>query len=156
MEEPSVILQRNSTLSKNREIFTLGTSQRNLEEFIKILKHYQIELIIDVRRWPKSKKFSHFNKENLIKALEAENISYLHLEELGGYRREGYEKYMSSERFSQALERVIKEAENKRVCLICAEKAYFRCHRRFIAQALKERGFWVKHIFEIGRVYEER
>lgn len=156
MEEPFATPLKTSFSSKNKEIFTLGTSRRTISEFIEILKFYEIKLVVDVRRWPKSKNFPHFNQENLAKVLKEENIGYLHLEDLGGYRKEGYETYMSSSVFSKALERVIKEAERKKVCLVCAEKAYFRCHRKYIAKALKNRGYSVKHIFEIGKLLEEK
>lgn len=136
------------------EIFTLGTSTRELREFFEILKYYEIELVIDIRRWPVSKKFPHFNKEYLAGVLKNEGIEYLHLEDLGGFRKEGYEEYMKSQAFLKALLRVIEEAKRKRVCLICAERFPWRCHRRFIGRALKERGFSVKHILEIGRIYE--
>lgn len=153
-EEPSATPQKNSSSSKSKEIFTLGTSTRDLTEFLEILKYYEIELVIDVRRWPLSKKYTHFNKENLAEVLRIAGIEYLHFEALGGYRKEGYEEYMKSEDFSKALFEVIKEAERKRVCLVCAERFPWKCHRRFIAYALKERGFAVKHILELGKVYQ--
>lgn len=154
MEELFVIPQKNSSLSKNREIFTLGTSTRALSEFVEILKYYQIELVIDVRRWPLSRRNPSFNKDSLEKVLWKEGIEYLHLEDLGGFRKEGYEEYMKSKAFKIALKRVIKEAERKRACLICAERFPWKCHRRFIAQALKEKGFFITHILEPGKVYE--
>ncbi len=156
VEEPFVTLPKNSSSSKNREIFTLGTSTRTLSEFVEILKFYEVELVIDVRRWPKSKNFPHFNKENLERILKKVGIEYLHLEDLGGYRKEGYEEYMKSRSFSEALKRVIKEAERKRVCIVCAERFPFRCHRKFISQALKGKGFSVKHILGLENIYESK
>ena len=70
------------------KIYTLGTSNRKIEEFLEILEKYSIQTVIDVRRWPTSKWFEHFKKENLQKILEEKNIKYFHFEELGGYRYE--------------------------------------------------------------------
>ena len=50
-------------------IYTLGTSNRSIEEFLEILKFYQIEAVADVRRWPGSQRFPYFKKENLKKLL---------------------------------------------------------------------------------------
>ena len=75
------------------KIYTLGTSNRSIKEFLEILKSYQIQIVIDVRRWPTSKWFEHFKKENLEKILSENNIEYLHFEKLGGYRTGGYEAF---------------------------------------------------------------
>ena len=155
-EELFVTPQKNLSSFKNKEIFTLGTSTRSPSEFLEILRYYQIELVIDVRRWPSSKKFPQYNKASLEKLLREVRIEYLHLEELGGFRKESYEEYMKSEDFLRSLYKVIEMAEKRRVCLICAERFPWNCHRRFIASALKERGFLVKHILELGRIYEPK
>lgn len=62
------------------KIFTIGHSNRNIEEFLTLLKKNKIEVLIDVRRFPSSKKFPWFNKENLSEVLKKENIEYLHFE----------------------------------------------------------------------------
>jgi uncharacterized protein (DUF488 family) len=72
------------------KIYTLGISNRTLEEFLEILKIYSIQTVIDVRRWPTSKWFEDFKKENIQKILEERNIKYFHFEKLGGYREGGY------------------------------------------------------------------
>ena len=72
------------------KIYTLGTSNRPLNEFLEILRKYQIETVVDVRHFPTSKLFPHFKKENLEKFLKESGIEYYHLEKLGGYRKGGY------------------------------------------------------------------
>ena len=129
-------------------IYTLGTSNRSIEEFLEILKFYQIEAVADVRRWPGSQRFSHLKKENLKKFLETKGIKYFHFEKLGGYRKEGYEKYMETEEFKNALQELIDLAKIKLTCIICAEKFPWKCHRRFIAKALEEKGIEALHIIE--------
>jgi uncharacterized protein (DUF488 family) len=137
-------------------IYTLGTSKRTQEEFLEILKFYQIKAIADVRRWPTSQRFPHFKKENLIKILPENSISYHHLEDLGGYRIENYENYMKTSTFKSTLEKLIEIAKNDLTCIICAEKFPWRCHRRFIARALEEKGIEVLHIIEKGKIWKPK
>jgi len=137
-------------------IYTLGTSKRTQEEFLEILKYYQIKAIADVRRWPTSQRFPHFKKENLIKILPENSISYYHLEDLGGYRIENYENYMKTSTFKSALEKLIEIAKNDLTCIICAEKFPWKCHRRFIAKALEEKGIEVLHIIEKGKIWKPK
>jgi uncharacterized protein (DUF488 family) len=135
-----------------RFIYFLGTSNRSIEEFLEILKIYSINLVVDVRRFPTS-KFEHFKKENLEPLLLKENIKYLYLgKELGGYRSQGYESYTYTQEFKKAIE-VLKElSKENTLCIICAERIPFRCHRRFIAQALaKDKELKVLHILEKDR-----
>ncbi|MCS7279837.1 MAG: DUF488 domain-containing protein [Thermodesulfobacteriaceae bacterium] len=137
-------------------VYTLGTSNRSLEEFLEILKYYQILAIADVRRWPVSQRFPHFKKENLSKFLKENNILYYHLEGLGGYRREDYENYMETENFLKVLEELIKIIKNRLTCIICAERFPWKCHRRFISLALEKRGIRVLHILEKERIWEPK
>jgi len=138
------------------KIFTLGHSTRSLEEFLEILKSFKIELVIDVRRFPSSKKFPHFNKENLEKELRKEKIEYLHFPELGGYRKEGYENFSKSEEFSEGVKKFVEIAKEKRVAVLCSELFWWRCHRRYIANALAEKGFEVIHIFDKEKTQEHK
>ena len=70
--------------------FTIGHSNRSLGEFLSLLKKFNIEALIDIRSWPSSKKYPHFNREALEESLKAEGIRYFWLgRELGGYRKNG-------------------------------------------------------------------
>jgi len=138
-------------MTPRRRIFTLGSSNRSAREFLDLLAHYQIEVIVDVRRFPTS-RFDHFIKENLALLLEEKGIAYLYLgEELGGYRSGGYEAYMKSEEFEAGLARLQGVAEKKRVAIMCSERLPWRCHRRHIARTLMERGWQVRHIIDEKR-----
>ena len=87
--------------------------------------------------------------------LARENIEYIYLGVLlGGYREEGYPSYMKSELFSQGIEKLRSYIEDKVSCIVCAEKFYQKCHRRFIAQCLKE-NYAVIHIIEEDCIQEE-
>jgi uncharacterized protein (DUF488 family) len=135
-------------------IFTLGHSTRSLEEFLKILKKFQIELVIDVRRWPSSKKFPWFNKDDLEKELKKNKIDYTHFPELGGYRKEGYMAFSKTEEFSEAIKKLLKVIGKKNAAILCSELLWFRCHRRYIAEKLAMLGHKVIHIFDENRTQE--
>jgi len=137
------------------KFWTIGTSNRSLEEFLGLLGAYQIEAIADVRRFPTS-KHKHFKQENLKASLKQRGIAYHHVTELGGYRKGGYTKYMGTAEFEDGLRYVENLAASKRVAIMCAELLFFRCHRRFIADALKQRGHTVLHIIDEKRSSEHR
>lgn len=140
-----------------KKIYTIGTSNRRLEEFIEILKRYGIETAVDVRSFPKSKRFPHFNQDELSRALQKAGIKYIYLgKELGGFRRGGYEEYMKTENFKAGIEKLEKIGEISITALFCCEKLFLRCHRRFISQELTLRGWKVFHIIEIDRVQEHK
>lgn len=129
-----------------KKIYTIGSSNRSRQEFINLLKAYKIEALLDVRRFPKS-RFPHFEKENLSGNLDKEGFEYFWFgKELGGYRKGGYEKYLDSEEFKKGLSKIEEIAEKKSSCIMCAERFPWKCHRRFIAQALEKNGWRVIHI----------
>jgi len=138
-------------MSGKGPVFTLGTSTRSLEEFLELLHHYGIETLVDVRRFPTS-RFEHFKQENLVTTLAAAGIEYVHLgEELGGYRSGGYEAFMRSETFVRGLQRLEALAGERHVAVVCSERLPWKCHRRFIGHALRQRGWDVHHIIDLGR-----
>lgn len=138
------------------KIFTFGHSTRSIKEFLDILKHFNIELLIDVRRWPTSKKFPWFSKDNLQEELVKENIRYIHYPELGGYRKEGYATFAKTEEFTEALKKLLEMIDNKIAVILCAEKLWFRCHRKYIAERLAEQGNEIIHILDEKTTYEHK
>ncbi|RLF21971.1 MAG: DUF488 domain-containing protein [Thermoprotei archaeon] len=128
------------------KIWTIGYGGRGVEDFINKLKENGIDVVVDVRRWPTSKVIE-YRRENLKRILKEHGIEYVWLgEELGGYRRGGYERYMQSESFKKGIERLMKLAHDHRVCIMCLERSPRGCHRRFIAKRLEELGVEVCHI----------
>ena len=69
------------------DIYTIGHSTHSQEEFIEILKTYDIELVVDIRSYPGSKYVPHFNKENMEVWMPDSGIKYIHMKELGGRRK---------------------------------------------------------------------
>lgn len=128
------------------KIYTIGSSSRGIDEFIGLLKKHQIKRLIDVRRFPTS-KFEYFKKENLSTLLAEVKIEYVYLgKELGGFRRGGYQEYMKTSEFRQAF-RILEEIGKAGVsCFMCCERDPRACHRRFITQKLRGRGWRVVDI----------
>lgn len=155
--------------SVKKEIWTIGHSNRSLAEFIDILRSFEIKILVDVRRFPGSRKFPHFNREELQKALDENNIKYLHLESLGGRRKvqpesennawrlasfQGYADHMETPEFSQAIRIIENEAEASRLAYMCSEAVWWSCHRSLISDYLKVRGWKVNHIMSANKEME--
>jgi uncharacterized protein (DUF488 family) len=136
-----------------KKIYTLGTGLRSEEDFIEILFAYNIQSLIDVRSYPKS-KIPAFNRENLEHFLKREGIEYHSLgRELGGFRKGGYIAYALTEDFNKGIELLESIAMLKPTVIICAERFPWKCHRRWIARELHKRGWEVDHIIDKGKVW---
>ncbi|MBO3799955.1 MAG: DUF488 domain-containing protein [Candidatus Brockarchaeota archaeon] len=133
-------------------IWTIGYGSLSKEEFLRLLRRQRIRILVDIRRFPKSKS-EHFTMENIEKWLLENGIVYFWLgEELGGYRREGYEKYMETTRFKEGVNKLLEIAGKDRTCIMCLETDPKYCHRRFIAHYLTRRGIRVIHIVQSKNV----
>ncbi len=138
-------------------IYTIGTSTRSIEEFIEILRIFNIKTLLDVRSFPNSKIFPHFNRENLEISLAKKGFDYVYLgKELGGFRKGSYENHMNTESFKKGIEKLEEIATKSLSIFFCAEKMFLKCHRRFIAEALTQRGWRVIHIIEKDKTYEHK
>ncbi len=149
-------------------IWTIGHSTRTIDEFVSLLKVNEIKLLGDVRAWPGSTRYPHFNKDALSESLSAHEIRYEHFPELGGKRRSrpdsrntawrnasfrGYADHMETEEFKKGIERLLHVAENAGPTVImCAEAVWWRCHRSLVADYLKARGVEVLHVLGANKV----
>jgi len=137
-------------------IYTLGTSIHTREEFGELLRHYHIETVVDVRSFPQS-RFEHFNKENMAKILKEAGFGYVYLgKELGGFRKGGYLAYTKSTTYQEGILRLEQIGRQSTSAFICAERFPWKCHRRFIASTLQQRGWQVVHIIEKDRVWQPK
>ena len=126
----------------SRLTYTIGTSTRTADEFLNLIKLHNIELLVDIRRFPTS-RFEYFKKENLKTLLESNGIEYVYLgEKLGGYRKLKYIEYTRTEEFKKALMELENNLARKNSVIMCAERFPWRCHRRFVSIELQRRG-WV-------------
>ncbi len=138
------------------QIFTIGTSNRTMEEFISLLKEHRVEVAVDVRAIPFSKRYPHFSQGPLASVLRSNDIEYVYLgKELGGFRKEGYETYARSPQFEKGLELLQDLAKKRTASLFCSEKIPSKCHRKVISKALKTKGWKVFHIIDPTTTEEE-
>lgn len=144
-----------------RLLFTIGHSTHPWSQFVALLKTWKIEELVDVRTVPRSKTFPWFSTEQMEKTLPKLGIEYVHLPKLGGFRHtkkdsintgwenasfRGYADYMQTEQFEEGLKELNRRRRKHRVCVMCSEAVWWRCHRRMIADAEEARGIPVKHI----------
>jgi uncharacterized protein (DUF488 family) len=154
---------------QNKFIYTIGHSTRTFDEFIDILNSFQIQLVADIRNFPGSRRYPHFNKEALEISLPSNNIKYIHLKELGGRRKprpgsvntawrndafRGYADYMETDAFIKAITKLQELACQERVAYMCSEAVWWRCHRSLVSDYLKVNGWIVMHIMGIGKSEE--
>lgn len=155
--------------TKPTTIWTFGHSTRSPEEFVAALQSFKIEVLADVRRYPGSKKYPHFNAQALASCLPAAGIRYLPMPELGGRRKprpdsphtvwrsasfRGYADYAETAPFEDAMARLTQVATHQRTAYMCSEAVWWRCHRSIISDYLKERGWTVLHIMDEGTAKE--
>ena len=144
-------------------IFTIGHSTRALDDFLALLKREGVTHLADVRAFPFSRRYPHFNGENLAPALENAGVGYSHHPELGGRRKarldsrntawtnagfRGYADYMETPEFNDAVSSLIDLGAARAAAIMCAEAVPWRCHRSLIADALTARGVEVLHIMD--------
>jgi len=134
-------------------IYSLGTSNRTAGEFLDLFAEHRIEVGVDIRSFPTS-RYPHFVKQALQNLLESNGIRYEYLgKELGGFRKGGYPAYMETNSFRKGLERLEEISSGKTSAFFCAERFPWRCHRRWVARKLNERGWKIVHIIEKGRIW---
>lgn len=142
-------------------IWTIGHSSHPIEEFIGLLRDNGVECLADVRRHAGSRKFPQFGSAALAFALGAAGIDYVAMPDLGGRRPpkadsahgvwrndsfRGYADYMDTPAFAAALDALTRRAGVSPTAMMCAEALWWRCHRALISDALKARGWEVRHI----------
>lgn len=153
----------------NREIWTIGHSTRTLSEFLEMLASFRIAALVDVRHFPGSRKYPHFNKEVLGEELSRAGIRYEHIVSLGGRRKphsdsqntawrhpafRGYADYMETPGFLEGMDRLRATGSRFRTAFMCSEAVWWRCHRSMIADLLKSEGWTVWHIVSANKATE--
>lgn len=149
-------------------VFTIGHSTRTIEEFVGLLRQNGVTLLVDVRRFPGSRRHPQFGRDALPQSLAQAGMGYRHEEALGGRRAadrdagpspntawrvaafRAYADYMDTPTFRAALQRLMADAAGARPAIMCAEAVPWRCHRRLITDALLARGVPVRDIIGAG------
>lgn len=142
-------------------IFTIGHSTHPIEEFISILKAYDIKTLADIRTIPRSRHNPQFSQEYLAQALESSGVVYHYMKDLGGLRHtkkdspnmgwrnasfRGYADYMQTLEFGHAVKELIALGKASRTAIMCAEAVPWRCHRSLVGDALLVRHMHVQDI----------
>lgn len=150
------------------KLFTIGHSTHEPETFAELLAQHGVQSLVDVRRYPGSRRVPWTNAGEIERVLP---VDYRHLPGLGGRRRpdrdspnglwenegfRGYADHMATEEFATALERLVTLARERTVTMMCAEGPWWRCHRRLLADALLVRDFRVCHIDPSGAAEAHR
>lgn len=146
------------------KLYTVGHSDRLIDDFLKLLQHYGIGVLIDIRAYPHSTRFPHFSEESLRVQLEKAGIEYHWAgKQLGGMRKprkndshaalprdsfRGFAEYMETPVFEQAIAYLKSIATKSPTAIMCAEKQAQSCHRSLISDYLTLHNFTVEHIID--------
>jgi uncharacterized protein (DUF488 family) len=152
-------------------VWTIGHSNRTFDDFALILQDANIELVVDVRRFPGSRRLPQFASETLQAELEARGVAYHWIPALGGRRRpdpdspntgwthpafRAYADHIATEEFAEGLTELLMLSGGLRTAIMCAEALWWRCHRRLIADVLVSLGVSVVHLLAPRKSEEHR
>jgi uncharacterized protein (DUF488 family) len=143
-------------------MMTIGHSTLPIESFLRALKENGCTLLVDVRRYPGSRRHPQYGQGQLFASLEKEGIQAVWREGLGGRRAahkntinmgwrndgfRGYADYMQTQEFADHLDWLMSQPELSHTVIMCAEALPWRCHRSLIGDAALARGAVVEDIF---------
>jgi uncharacterized protein (DUF488 family) len=154
------------------ELLTVGHGTLPEADFGDLLSDAGVQMLIDVRRAPGSRRHPHFGRSQMEIWVPARGIRYRWEPGLGGWRKpaadspntalrnhsfRGYADYMATEPFWSALDGVLADTKHLATAVMCSEAVYWRCHRRLIADAAElSRQVTVKHLGHDGRLSNHR
>jgi uncharacterized protein (DUF488 family) len=156
-------------MEATKTIWTIGHSTHSIEKLVAMLQSFNVQSVVDVRRYPGSRKYPQFNKEALEVLLAENSIHYVHIGNLGGRRKtspdskntgwrhiafRGYADYMETSGFKDGVEELLRSASAYRTAYMCSEALWWRCHRALISDYLKLHGWKVMHIMGSGKAEE--
>lgn len=149
-------------------LYTIGHSTRSINELIEALRAHEIQTLVDIRAFPRSRRLPQFNLEALEASLTAAGIRYVWMKALGGYRKKileespnialrnesfrNYADYMLTAEFERAAQGLVRLAEQDATAYMCAERMFFQCHRMLVSDWLAAHGHEVRHIDDAGPV----
>lgn len=153
------------------DLATVGHGTVALDVFVDYLRVAEIRRLVDVRRFPSSRRNPQFAAASLEAALAAAGIAYAQAGDLGGRRPpakdsrnaglrnpgfRGYADWMRSDAFRAAFAALLAVATEDRTVVMCAETPWWRCHRRLIADAaVLLAGARIAHLLS-GRIVPHR
>jgi uncharacterized protein (DUF488 family) len=150
-------------------IYTIGHSTRSIAGFVELLKVGSVDMVVDIRKTPRSRTNPHFNLDTLLEALSSWRIGCVRIEELGGRRAKSrtiasevngfwinqsfhnYADYALSDDFHSGLSQLDRLSRDRRLAIMCSEAVWWRCHWRFVADYLLHDGREVFHLMDPAR-----
>ncbi len=146
-------------------VWTVGHSTTSLVALVRLLRTHAIDTLVDIRRFPGSRRNPQFNASALARDLPPCGLTYAHEPALGGRRParadspntgwrnpglRGYADYMLTAPFAEGVDALLARVAGGRVAIMCAEAVPWRCHRALLADRLVIRGVDVRHILSAG------
>ncbi|MDD4866788.1 MAG: DUF488 domain-containing protein [Mycobacterium sp.] len=154
-------------------LYTIGHGAKSAERLTGDLRRHDIALLVDVRRFPGSRRNPDVSKQAMPGWLAAAGIAYRHEPDLGGRRQPptaplprdqwwqnpsfaNYAAHSRTPAFQPAYERLLRDADTTNVAVMCGEPTWWRCHRRMIADLASRDGRRVQHIMPDGSLSPHR
>lgn len=147
-------------------VYSIGHSNRRIEQLLAVLHEAGVRLLVDVRSQPVSQRHPQFDGETLRKELEAAGLQYHWAgRSLGGLRSprpdsphialtedglRGYADHMGTEIFQKGVAQLINLAGRASTAVLCAERLPEQCHRQLLADYLLLQGLSVVHLIDSG------
>jgi hypothetical protein len=162
--EGKLNVDERQTFKNELVVFTIGHSIHSMDKLISLLNANKIDVLVDIRSEPFSRKVPHFNKDNLEGEIKKSGLKYLFLgKELGGrpsnrefYDEEGfvlYSRIAESQDFQGGIERIVKGIKDFRVALMCSEENPLNCHRNLlVGRVLSSRNVRILYIRGDGSI----
>ena len=150
-------------------VYTVGHSTRTLDEFVELIRGFEVDAVVDIRTVPRSRTNPQYNLETLPEDLAERGIQHYRIAELGGLRKKSktiptetnafwvnrsfhnYADYALSEEFESGLNRLLAISQTRKCAIMCAEAVWWRCHRRIVTDYLLVRDAKVIHIMDKGK-----
>lgn len=144
-------------------LYTIGHGAKTAEQLTAALRRHGIELLVDVRSFPGSRRNPDVSKQAMPGWLARAGIAYRHVPDLGGRRKPparasardqwwenaafaNYAAHTRTPGFQAAYQKLLRDAETRNVAIMCGEPTWWRCHRRMIADLATRDGHPVHHI----------
>jgi uncharacterized protein (DUF488 family) len=153
-------------------LITVGHGRLDRAGFGSLLVSAGVDLLVDVRRYPRSRTNPDVKREALAEWLPGLGIGYRWEERLGGRRKadgdsrdswwqveqfRAYAGHTRTAEFGSAVEELLGEAAKQQVAVMCSESLWWRCHRRLIADvAVLQYDVPVLHLMHDGRLREHQ
>lgn len=139
-------------------IHTVGHSNHPIDAFVRLLTNAGVDVVVDVRTVPHSRRFPQFSKKALERALADAGIGYRWMgDTLGGLKHRSdsatFEQVAATQGFADALDTLVALAQTRVPAIMCAEREPMDCHRTIlVGRYLRERDVTLRHILADGTV----